>query len=188
MKIKLLFGIFCLISVFTYSQNTIPVEIIMKNKDTLFGKMKVKVNLFDKKLIYPSSFNSKVKFYNKIGKKRKIKSKEITELKFIDFKNKTRKFVKIKEFKHHLVEEVYIGKIKWYKHYSYDLYNQTENVYEEIFDENNKQFSIGLFSSYKKKMRKITKGNSKLEKFIKENDMKKDENILKALKMYELEL
>ncbi|WP_299051801.1 hypothetical protein [uncultured Polaribacter sp.] len=188
MRKKTFLGIFFFISLFTYSQNTIPVEIILKNNDTLIGEMKIRVNLFDKQLIYPTSFNEKVKFYNSVGEKTKIKSKEVSKLTFTDLKGKNRKFVKIKEFKNHLVELVYSNKVHWYKHYYYDSYNHTENTIEELFDENGKQFSIGLFNSYRKKMRKFTKENSNLIEFISSNDMKKDENILKAIKMYEKEI
>ncbi|CAL2075471.1 Peptidyl-prolyl cis-trans isomerase ppiD [Tenacibaculum sp. 190524A02b] len=188
MKKNIFLGIFCFLSLLTYSQKTIPVEIILKNKDTLKGEMKVKTNLFDKQLIYPSSFNGKVIFYNSVGEKTKIKSKEISELTFTDFKGKNRKFIKIKEFKNHIVELIYSNKVRWYKHYYYDSYNHTENTVEELFDENGKQFSIGLFNSYRKKMRKFTKENSNLNEFINNNDMKKNENILKVIKMYEKQI
>ncbi|MGY0408790.1 MAG: hypothetical protein ACWIPJ_10635, partial [Polaribacter sp.] len=40
------------------SQNLIPVKIILKDKDTLEGEMKVKINSFIKDFIYSSSFNN----------------------------------------------------------------------------------------------------------------------------------
>ncbi len=188
MKKIIFLGIFCLLSLLTYSQKTIPVEIILKNQDTLIGKMKIKTNLFDKQLIYPSSFNENVKFYNSVGEKTRINSKEISELTFTDFKGKNRTFIKTKEFKNHIVELIYSNKVRWYRHYYYDSYNHTENTVEKLFDENGKQFSIGLLNSYRKKFREFTKENSNLNEFINSHDMKKEENILKVIKMYENEI
>lgn len=189
MRNTIFLGIFCCLSLFTYSQNrSLPVEIILKNNDTLIGEMKIKVNHFNKDLIHTSSFNEKVKFNSSEGKKSKINTKEVSELTFTDFKGNSRKFVRIKEFKHRIVEVIYSNKVSWYKDYYFDFYNQTEKTVDELFDENGEQFTIGLFNSYRNKLRKFTKDNPNMSELITNNDMKKDEIILKVIKMYEKEL
>lgn len=174
-----------LISSYSNGQKKIiPTQIVLITSDTLNGTMKVETNAFDKELIYPSSFNKKVIFFDDLGNKRKIKSQWISELTFTDFHKKKRTFVKINEFKNRILEVIYSNKVSWYKDYNYDSYNHIEYIKDEFFDENRNQYTVGLFGNYKKKLRKLTKNNLDIKKFIKENKMD-DENIAIVIKMYE---
>jgi len=182
MKLKL-FTLTVFYCLFTYSQN-IPVDIILKSNDTLTGTMLVRLSPYDKNEILPSSFNETVKFLDDFGM-RKIKGKEIKELWFEDLQGNVRKFVSLTGYKHHIVEEAYANKVWWFRHYSFDLYHGHENVYEELYDEKYQKFKMGLFNSYKRKLRAFTKNDPEISEFIKRHDVKRKENILEVILMYE---
>lgn len=185
MRKIILIALSCILSLCSYSQsNNIPVQIILLNKDTLQGEVKVKVNAFMKELVYASSFNSRVKFQYPNGEKRKIDSAEILELSLTDLKGKNRKFVKIDDYNTRILEVVYLNKVRWYKDYSFDLYNNSESMYNILFDEKGKQYRIGDLNSYRKKLREFVNDDPIIKEFIKHNEMN-DSNILEVLKMYE---
>ncbi len=142
-------------------------------------------NFFDKKFIYPSSFNYKVKFFHKDGTKQRIKARDIEKLTFIDLKGDKRVFVENADFKNHIIEIVYLNKIQWYKHY-YNA-NYSENTVNELFDLNGKRYSLGLFNSARKQIKKMTNYDPDVVKFLDDNKIN-DQNILKVIKLYETKL
>lgn len=170
-----------------YSQSQYDVQIVTQSNDTLIGTMKVNTRLKFKGFVLPSSFNENVRFTSNDGNYKKISAKDIQQLNFKDKTGTKRKFVRLNEYKHHIVEVIYLNNLKWYKHYYFDTYNNTENIVYEFFDENNKQFTVGVFNSKKKKLKLLTNNDPEIKSFIKNNKMT-DENILKVFKMYESKL
>lgn len=184
---KLNLFILTLFSGFILNSQNIPVDIILKNSDTLTGTMKVRFSPYKEKVILPSSFNETVKFSDDFGM-RKIKGKEIKELWFEDIKGNVRKFVSLTGYKHHIVEEVFAKKVWWFRHYSFDLYHGHENVSDEIYDEKYQKFKMGVFSGYKRKLRAFSKNDPEISEFIRHHDVKRKENILEVILMYESKL
>jgi len=182
---KTFLTLFFFVSLFAFCQKTVPAEVILKNNDTVIGQMKIKVNPFDEKYIYEYSFCNKIKLVSKTGKKINIKAKDISELYFINFYNYKQKFVTTEESKNYLTEEIYINKVRWYKHYSLDSFGGSQKITQYFYDENGKEFSFGLFKNHKKVLKKLTKQNAEIIKFIDKYNMKQSRNILTILKMYE---
>lgn len=86
-----------------------------------------------------------------------------------------------------LLELMYANLVGFYKNYYWNSGNATQDVSLELFNEKNEKYSIGIFNSKKGKLKKFSKGKEKTFSFVKENKMS-DENIIAALKLYEIEL
>lgn len=160
--------------------------IVLSSNDTLKGKISSQVNFVYPDMIIESSFNSKIQFISSNGSIQKFKYDQIQLLKIVDLKSVERIFVPKKGYPR-LLELLYDNKIKFYKNYYWNSMNATQDVSLDIFNEEGKRFSIGIFSSKKGKLKKLAKGKTKTLKFIADHKMT-DENIIEVLKLYESEM
>lgn len=165
--------------------DTLNALLVLDSNDTITGKVICLMNYYSPDIIYESSFNSEVSFINSEGFWRYYKYTRIKLLTINDLNNVERSFVP-KEGYPRLLELIYRNKVEFYKNHI-NLFDGTQSVSFEIFDENGKLLRIGEFDSMKRKLKKLAKGKAKTLEFIANNDMTED-NIIKALKLYESEL
>ncbi|MBN8567375.1 MAG: hypothetical protein J0M25_11655 [Flavobacteriales bacterium] len=154
--------------------------------DSIKGYILAQRYLFDKKKAHESSYNKEFTLIDGSYKETKFNFKSINKMELIDLDGKIRIFVQKENFPR-LLEVIYQNKVVWYKFHYYNWVNYSDEVVNYIFDEKGTEYNIGGFNSKKNKLIKFCKGNEKIIAFIKTNEMN-DENILKVLKMYEMEL
>ncbi|MTI40044.1 hypothetical protein [Fulvivirga lutimaris] len=147
---------------FANSQSvSLDAEIITFDGDTLNNKIKIWVNIFNKELIRENSFYRKLSVINGEGIK-KIKTKEISHLSFIDPKGMERKFISdfhmdpISSKKGTLYEEHVNGCVNWYTMFSTNTYDQSV-VRTDYFwrKDEGEVYSSGPFGSLKKRIAKF---------------------------------
>lgn len=142
-------------------KNTLRADILFINNDTLYTNIKISTNLFDSDLINELSFNKKILVVEN-DTKTKYEAKEIKQLKFTDYKYKERIFVLKGE---ELVEQLYDGRIKWYRYY---YSNSSGNVSsgDYMTNEANEGIGVSYLFNTKKSLKNITKAKPELISLI----------------------
>ena len=122
-----------------------------------------------------------------------IKPKEIDYIEFTDFKGEKRIFVtqnhkgplkKLDTFNIYFFEELFVGKISWYRMHSrggiYGNYLETHDCF--LKEGKRKPDFVSLFKTHKKILIKLMKDMPDLE--MKIDTLKDDKNILEILEIY----
>jgi hypothetical protein len=113
---------------------------------------------------------------------KKIKAKNVKELKFTDLKGQDRTYVNNGRA---LKELMYDGKkIKWYRAIYQHIYDGSIQYLDYLVAEDKQEFRMGLFSNYSKKITEATKSKPELANEIKNMKMT-EENILYILQKYD---
>lgn len=154
-------------------------EIITINGDTIKTHIKVTTNMFNAKLINELCIIETIKsISNDII--IKYNSKDITSLRFMDFKDVERLFVSNGK---QMVELLFDGKIRWFRLFYQDSSGAVSAFDYMINADLKKNANLGLFNSKVKKIKELTVNRPDLIPLI-ENMKMDDENILILLKKY----
>lgn len=166
-------------------QNTqLRAQLILVSGDTLEGNLIVTKNIFKETLIKETSFNQQLRFINGLNEILRYNWKDVARVAVLDLEGNERVFVQKSGYPR-LLEVIYINKVSWYKNFYPS--NSSQDVSYEIYDENGKRYSIGIFGSKKNKLESLCNGKDQIISFIRNNPMT-DDNILQVLMMYEKEL
>jgi len=166
--------------------------------DSLKVKVIIEMNRIELDAVNEVSFTRTVKIVNENDtyhfKEDWIKAKKIDLLKFTDFKGKERFFVtrnyakeinKIDDFNYLLYEQLYTGKISWYRNHWTELTTDRRISRDYFIKEDLKKPIPILFTTHEKQLLKLTKDRPDLtSKIIR---IETDEDILEILELYNKE-
>ncbi|GAA4093555.1 hypothetical protein [Mucilaginibacter panaciglaebae] len=166
-----LLSLFLILNIgFLYAQETLQKDaiIITKKNDTIKTSIKISTyDIDDEVFIHGSDFRSKIRLSNPTDKKF-IPSEDVKYLEFELQGNKV-EFVSVESVPElskykmpPLFRRMQVGKLNWYKSYSWDNYNFTENFLEYFFLSGQGVHKIGMFNSLQKQLKKITQSKPDL--------------------------
>lgn len=184
---KKLFTLFTFICVLGFAQKSeIDSKIIFKDGRTLNAKIPFRVNLIWTDLIDETTISDKKVSILENGKKIKYHSSEIQSIEFIDLKNKRRFFVHVDDYRETLMEQVYDGKIKWYRNYYRNGFDGSKQKADVLYKDNNR-LVLSILQNNRKKLKALTVDKPELESLIDKinYDKLKDEDLLNVLKKYD---
>lgn len=177
-----LYLLLVLLSSLLYGQKYPPAVVVKNTNDTVKAKIRISTNIFSPDMITESSFYKVVRLVDDNHKKiEKINAKDIKELTFI-FNDQKRTYV---NGGRKLKEVMYLGKIKWYRIFNQNPYDQSMQYGDEFIDEDGKSYSIGMFGARKATLLKAIKNNPELTQEIKELKAATTEDLINILKKYE---
>jgi len=177
-----LYLLLVLLSSLFYGQKFPPAVVVKNTNDTVKAKIRISTNIFSPDMVTESSFYKVVRLVDDNHKKiEKIDAKDIKELTFT-FNDQKRTYVNDGR---KLKEVMYLGKIKWYRIFNQNLYDQSMQYGDEFIDEDGKSYSIGMFGGRRATLLKVIKNNPELIQEIKELKTAANEDIINILKKYE---
>lgn len=184
---KVLFVAFTLFSMTIIAQKPFPIDMQLIKNDgtTINGKMRVFGGLFNRNNIDIRSFLKTVIIVDDNNKKiESVKARDIKELSYTNLQGEPMKFLNNGVL---MKLEVYVGsKIKWYKHFRINAYDQSLRSIEVFIDEKGNEYGVGMFNSLKKKLKELTQSKPELASEI-ENVKYDHDSILHIIKKYEEE-
>lgn len=184
---KVLFVAFTLFSMTIIAQKPFPIDMQLIKNDgtTINGKMRVFGGLFNRNNIDIRSFLKTVIIVDDNNKKiESVKARDIKELSYTNLQGEPMKFLNNGVL---MKLEVYVGsKIKWYKHFRINAYDQSLRSIEVFIDEKGNEYEVGMFNSLKKKLKELTQSKPELASEI-ENVKYDHDSILHIIKKYEEE-
>lgn len=165
---RFLFILFISINVgIAHAQNLDKKAIIVtKQNDTLIADIKVKlVGRQGSEWVSGSAFDRKV-FFSHPTERKFIKSDDIKTMQFEVNGKKviflSREQVPEIKTKNALVQQMQTGKLNWYKTFWWDSYNYSENITDHFFLTGQEDYSTGLFTTFKKALKKVTESRPDL--------------------------
>lgn len=151
-------------------------------------KVRYRVNTIWKDLIDESSIA-----YGKIGildtinnKVNRISTDNIQKIEFTDLKNKYRIFIRMPEYKN-LVEQIYLGKIKWVRFYYPHGYDRSTQQADHLYKVGSKMVGLSLFVNNRKKLKELMSDRPDIFPMIEQINYNrfKDEQLISVLEKYD---
>jgi hypothetical protein len=164
--------------------NAMDAEITFINDKKVNTRIKGEKNIFYG-FLNETTINKYFAIYDNAGKKNYISYEIVKKMTFKDYKSNERVFINRGNRFNSLHEVLYDGKIKWYREFYSNPYDQSTVIIEHFVNENNLEVRVAPFSSIKNKLKEVT--NSRPELKIKIENLSKidNEKIIEILQAYE---
>ncbi|MBA5630195.1 hypothetical protein [Moheibacter lacus] len=159
------------------AQKSVNAQIITLENDTIESKMRVKTNIFDKMLIMETSFfQTMVLLDEKEKKSRVIPAKDVFQLTFKDFNDKTRIY---RNHGNQLMEILHFGKIKWIRTFSINMKDGAINAHDLLIGSDLETYNLGMFNNRRNQLLEATSSRPDLINEI--EHMKINDDNIKAV-------
>jgi len=182
-----LFTFFVFISIISFGQKVqINSKVTMNDGRMIETKIPFRVSMIDSTLVNILSIVEKKVVLLENGKKIKYPASEIKKIEFTDLKNKSRIFVHIPDYQKTLVEQLYDGKISWYRGYYTHGFDGSVQQSDILYKNDIKQV-LSIFVNNRKKLKELMADKPELESLIENINYNrlKEQDLIDLLKKYD---